>query len=285
MTDQTFFPDSFGVKTYSHTFTGLTPFTAYEAWVAPYNQTGVGTSAGVGFTTPAEVDVEARPLSGKSVLLRWLAPTIGGYQVQRSSAGTFSNLGDEIRTTNATEQRVIVENMNAVQTLRVAWQLAFLRSQSAPVTGTPLPAGTPEFVSVHGSPTFIPPTRPRVDGNRVLPGAPARMGTRQTVTYRTTVAGAATYILQRQTVSGWQTVEFDWAAAARAGWLCQQQLSYIARCDIGRLHRLPRLQGSTSYASRSSDVVQREFLLRQRRDPARLLTGTNSEGRVTTHDC
>jgi hypothetical protein len=70
-----------------------------------------------------------------------------------------------------------------------------------------LPAGTPEFVSVHGSPTFIPSKPSRVDGSRVLPGIPARMGTRHTVTYRTTVAGSAKYILQRQTASGWQTVD------------------------------------------------------------------------------
>ena len=198
----------FGVRTFHHRFTGLSPFTGYEAWVVPYNQTGVGTSAGVGFTTPTAISPQIIRLSGKSVMLRWLAPAFGTYEVQRrSGASTWNKLGDDIRTLNSTEQRIVIDNMAGPQALRVTWKLAYLCSQSDAVTATPLPAGTPEFVSVHGVSTFIPATPPRIGGGHNIPGISARMGTRQTVTFRTTVAGNAHYILQRKTATGWQTVD------------------------------------------------------------------------------
>ncbi len=200
------YPTSFGEQSYSHTFSGLAPFTSYEAWVVPYNQTGVGTSAGIGFTTPAEANVAVVPLSGKSVLLRWLAPAIGGYQVQRQTGGAWAKIGEDITNLNSSELRVVVENMSGPQTLRVAWTLAYLHSQSGAVTAAPLPTGTPELVSVHGTPTFIPATPPRIGGNRPVAGTPARMGTRQTVAFLTTVGGLSNYVLQRKTQSGWMTV-------------------------------------------------------------------------------
>ena len=209
------FLNGFGTKSFSHNFTGLLPFTAYEAWVIPYNQTGIGTSEGVGFTTPTEVHIAPQPLSGDSVLLRWLAPAVGGYQIQRLSGGTWQKIGDDVTVLNPSEVRVIVENMSAPQTLRVTWVLAYLHSQSDPVSPSPLSAGTPELVSVHGVAAFIPATPPRMDGHRAIPGVSARMGTRQTVTFRTTAAGNAKYILQRKTATGWLTVDSIGSLALR----------------------------------------------------------------------
>jgi len=229
---ETVFLDKLGVQTFSHTFTGLTPFTAYEAWVVPYNQTGVGTSAGVGFTTPAEVHPSVVALSGKSVMLRWLAPAFGGYQIQRKSGNNWTNLGDEIKVLKPNEQRIIIENMSGPQTMRVAWRLAYLRSESEEMTATPLPHGTPEFVSLRGSPTFIPATPPRVDGNRVLPGTAAHIGTREFATFRTTVAGGG-YSLQRNTPSGWVGVASTGSPLGRPGGFASDSLQTL-HDDVSR---------------------------------------------------
>lgn len=189
--DHYVYPDSFGERDYQHTFTDLQPFTGYEAWVIPYNQSGVGTSAGIGFTTPTEVNLSVQPLSGDSVMLRWLAPAIGQYVIERKNGTTWT----EIYTTRLLhpgEPRVILERMDGSKEVRVTWKLAYLNTQSAPIVATPLSLGAPELVSVRSRSIFF--------------GNPLRFGTRYTITFRTTVAGSAEYILQRKTTANWVTV-------------------------------------------------------------------------------
>jgi hypothetical protein len=189
--DNVIYPD-LGDRTYQYTFSNLEPFTSYEAWVVPYNRSGVGTSAGIGFTTPTEVNVTVHPLSGDSVMLQWRAAAIGRYGIERRNGSTWTEIGHVDVRQAPRGPRVVVQGLSGPQELRVTWKLAYLRTQSTAVTATPFSAGTPELVLVRGRPTFF--------------GNPPRYGTHFTVTFRTTVGGLAEYVLQRKSTTDWLTV-------------------------------------------------------------------------------
>jgi hypothetical protein len=192
VSDHYVFPDVLGEHEYEHTFTGLLPFENYEAWVIPYNQSGLGTSAGVGFTTPTEINLATHPLSGDSVMLRWLAPAVGEYTIQRRSGRSWVDMGS-VRLTEPGEPRVILEHLDEPQSVRVTWKLAFLRSQSTLAEAAPLGRGVPELTSVTSRPIFL--------------RDPMRFGVRHTVKFRATQGGIAEYVLQRRTATDWVTVD------------------------------------------------------------------------------
>ena len=134
-------------------FTGLTPFTAYEAWVIPLNVSGVGTAAGIGFTTPAEVVLSSLPLSGTSALLQFDAGAIGDYALERRGAAGFETV-TRLRVYTPGRQRVVVEGMSTAQTWRVSWTLASLTARSNELLVSRGPTGAPEVVSGSFGPQF-----------------------------------------------------------------------------------------------------------------------------------
>ena len=191
----TFYPQSFDERDYQHTFAGLEPFTGYEAWVVPYNQSGVGEAAGVGFTTPTEIILSIHPLSGDSAMLRLVRADVGEYTIEARSGFlpdpwlTIS----KIRQVRLGEPRMVITGISGPKQLRVKWKLAYLRAETTG-TAAPLDVGAPELVSVHSSTV-------------ILPGDPPREGNRFTVRFRITVGGAGRYVLQRKYASGWATVK------------------------------------------------------------------------------
>ena len=142
-----------GPLTRDVTFTGLNPFTAYEAWVIPRNVSGVGTAAGIGFTTPAEVVLSSLPLSGTSALLQFEAGAFGDYALERRGAAGFETV-TRLRVYTPGRQRVVVEGMSAAQTWRVSWTLASLTSRSNELLVSRGPTGSPEVVSGSFGPEF-----------------------------------------------------------------------------------------------------------------------------------
>jgi hypothetical protein len=194
-------PEVFDTRDHQHTFTGLEPFTGYEAWVIPYNQTGVGTSIGIGFTTPTQINLAIQPLSGDSAMIRLVRADIGEYTIQGKNGPLWVHLGT-IRQTQKGEPRAVLGNLSGSREIRVLWRLAYLRSET---TGTAAPraAGAPEILSIDTIPILVPDAPSRLRVNRPSIG---RLGTRFTVKFRTTDAGVARYILQRRTTSGWANV-------------------------------------------------------------------------------
>ncbi len=124
-------------------------------------------------------------------MLRWLAPAVGQYVIERKHGTTWTEIGT-IRLLRSGEPRFVLEGINGSKEVRVTWKLAYLRAQSAPTVAKPLGPSTPELVSVQSVRTYIP--------------NPLRLGTRYIVKFRTTVAGSAEYILQRKGPAKWVTV-------------------------------------------------------------------------------
>lgn len=186
---------SFGERTYSHTFTNLSPFTGYEASVIPYNRSGPGTSAGIGFTTPVLLQPVMTPLSGDSAMLRWWGAAPGEFAVEkRLSSGAWQLLGSYISLAQGINHRVVIDDVTSAQTVRVTWKLAYLRSQSEPVSATALAAGTPELLDVRAARQYVPEA--------------AAFGNRFTVSFRATAASSGQYILQgRTSANDWTTVD------------------------------------------------------------------------------
>lgn len=136
-----------GPQTHSVDFSGLEPFTDYEVWVIPLNVSGVGGAAGIGFTTPAEVVLSSRPLSGNSALLEFEAKAVGEYIVERRGAnGAFTPLS-RLLVTGARKHQLVLGGMTGAQRIRLRWRFASLESTSALVRVTPGRRGAPEVVS------------------------------------------------------------------------------------------------------------------------------------------
>jgi hypothetical protein len=190
-------PGGFGVATHTVRFGDLTPFTGYEAWVLPYNESGVGTAAGIGFTTPVALLLEARPLSGDSVLLRWSETAAGTYGLERFDGANWVERA-QFLALEPGPRAVVLEGAGAQ--VRLTWRLATLRSVSEPIAATPLAFGAPELVSVRRSVVGV--------------GEPRRFVTRHAVTFRTTRAGAGPYELERLTTQGWRSVAATEAVAS-----------------------------------------------------------------------
>lgn len=187
------YPSGFGLSSYTVTFNGLQPFTAYEVWVIPYNNNPnqpVGEAVGIGFTTPAAVNVAVQPLSGSSAMLDIAANAPGDLIVERrTSTGSFVELG-RVRATDTNARRVVIDNLDAAQVMRVTWKLAFLSSRSAELSVAPLTAGTPEFLSLSS----------RAIGLTPLP-------VRHTAVLLPTTTSRAEYVLQAKYFgSAWQTL-------------------------------------------------------------------------------
>lgn len=184
------FPDGFGFQTHRVTFTGLTPFSGYEAWVIPYN-TQVGPSAGVGFTTPAEAVGEAVALSGNSAMVLFDAGAPGDWSVERKDGTAWVLVGTH-RVFTPGPQRLVLQGLTASQTVRLRWRLAFLRSVSEEFVATPASPGAPEIIQ--GSIRSLFPTSS---------GLPLRVS----ATFVPTASGSAEYQLQTKTTWGaWSTL-------------------------------------------------------------------------------
>jgi hypothetical protein len=195
----TFYPTTFDERDYIHTFTNLTPFTAYQASAVPYNESGAGTAATISITTPTEVKIYAvKPLSGDSVMISFSALTIGRYEIQRQTGALWKTIGS-IQINNPAIRIIVVENINGPEKLRMSWKLAYLTTQSAPVTARPLAKGTPELVALNSRQEYV--------------ASPPRIITRDTATFRPTIQGRAEYTLLRQTGST------NWTGVASTGML------------------------------------------------------------------
>lgn len=183
----------YGARSYNHKFTELAPFSGYEAWVVPYNQSGVGNSAGVGFTTPALLSAVRTSLSGDSAMVRWSTVAPGEYGIEkRLSSGTWQSIGSYISLVSPQIHSVVIDDVTSAQDVRVTWKLAYLRSQSAPISAVALAAGTPELV--------------HVTAHSRMP-APTLSGLRHTVAFRTTATHTGEYVLQlRSAANQWTTV-------------------------------------------------------------------------------
>lgn len=142
-----------GQQTHTVTFNGLTPFTAFEAWVIPLNVSGPGTASGIGFTTVAEVVLTSQPLSGTSAMLMFNADAYGDYSIERKTNGTFTEL-TRIRVAEPAAQRVVLDDMSTSQTIRVTWRFAGRVSSSNELLVARGPTGAPEILTGSFGPQF-----------------------------------------------------------------------------------------------------------------------------------
>jgi hypothetical protein len=194
--DDYVFEDRLGLHEYRYKFTDLRDFTSYETWVIPYNRSGVGESAGIGFTTPKEINLYAQPLSGDSVMLHWNASIAGRYSIEYKSSTAWTQIYT-VQLLQPAWHKFVLEGMEGPVELRLKWKFAFLNSVSTPVVAAPLAVGTPELISLRST--------------SVSMGELQRPGTGLVVNFRTTVEGRAEYLLQHQNISRlisrWITVD------------------------------------------------------------------------------
>lgn len=136
-------------------FDGLEPFKDYEVWVIPLNISGVGSSAGIGFTTPAEVVARTTPLSGTSALFEFDTSAVGEYTVERQATGGTTVALTRVLVTTAGKQRFVIANMTGTQRVRVRWRFATLESESDFILVRRGRVGAPEVLSGIAGPLMI----------------------------------------------------------------------------------------------------------------------------------
>jgi hypothetical protein len=218
-------PSRYGDRTYTHTFTNLIPFTYYEIWVVPFNQAGIGTSAGVAFTTPIQLQAAIIPLSGDSAMLRWWGAAPGQYAVEkRLSSGSWQRLGSYDVYSGGSNHRVVLDGAAAGQVVRVTWKLPYLRTESQPVAVTALAAGSPELIGITGQRAYVPEAQ--------------AFHTRFTVSFRTTVASAGQYVLQRADAAG-----SNWATVDSIGSLAPSPINTFAANQVYSMNHVASASG------------------------------------------
>lgn len=192
LSSQTVRPDQAGRATHTVRFTNLAPFTGYEAWVVPFNESGVGTAAGIGFTTPEAVRPIPEPISADSVMLRWTERAPGTYALERLDGTVWTEMAS-YRSLQPGARAVVLDGADAARTVRLTWRLASLRSASAAVSPEPLGPGAPELISTQRSFRAT--------------GQPRQLRMRHAVTFRATRGGQGAYELERNTAQGWRVVD------------------------------------------------------------------------------
>lgn len=248
LSQTTLYPPSgspYGNRNYTHTFTNLTPFTGYEVWVAPYNRSGVGTSSGVGFTTPTSLAPTLAPVSADSAVLAWLENAPGEYAIEkRLNSGTWQTVCSYRNFGRPALRRSVIEQINSAQVLRVTWKLAYLRAESNQMTLTVLAAGTPEVIRISGRSVYV-------------PGSTA-FGTRDAVSFRTTTAGGEYQLQQRiSTTDPW--VKLSSAASVLTSPTTANTVYVLHHTFLGRRpsYRVCRNPPPTKGARSISELVMR----------------------------
>ena len=172
-------------------FDDLEPFKDYEVWVIPLNISGVGSSAGIGFTTPAEVVPRSTPLSGTSALLEFETSAVGEYTVERQATGGTTVALTRVLVTTPGKQRFVIANMTGTQRVRVRWRFATLESES-------------DFISVRRGRVGAPEVLSGIAGPLIIFGVPlpSRISAEFTPTVNDAPSADVSYILRGELVGG-----------------------------------------------------------------------------------